>query len=354
MKNYKHLTQQQRYYIYTRLSNYTSVISIAHELNLPKSTIYREIKRNSYNGRYSPEHAHIVSLSRREKPSFSQITPKVKEFIIEKLKLHWSPEQISSQMNMRSKLSHQTIYNFIHNDKAKGGCIYKKLPRKGKKYNYHGTKKSNIPNRVDISERPSVINNIQRFGDYEIDLIVGKRGGSKQCLLTLVERKSKITYIRKIPDKSSLAVLNAVISIYDSSLVPIKSITSDNGTEFSLHQEIQEQLSCKFFFARAYCSSDRGLNENTNGLIRRILPKGTDFKNVSDDTIMHIQSLLNNRPRKTLNYKTPKQVIYKHLKRSFKYLKCRPKNSYLGSKLPRITEFFTSYRPALIHNPKVA
>lgn len=322
---YKHLTQAERYYIWRRKANLVSITTIAKELNISRSTIYRELERNSYaNKYYDPVHAQTTADQRKSIASsskkFKWIKPKLRNLLHQRLSDGWSPEQISGRLrkDSRSSISHQTIYNYVKHDKSCGGKLYKLLPHKGKKYNYRASGKcSNIPNRVDISERPAIIEQKKRVGDWEADTIIGKKDGSYRCLLTLVERKTKYTFVRKIHAKSAFYVQQAIEEIYSSTVIPFKTITPDNGGEFANHKQIQENINCQFYFARPYRSSDRGLNEHTNGLIRRFLPKKTDFAHISDDTIQHIQNSLNHRPRKVLGFLTPSEVMLKHLKRIY-------------------------------------
>lgn len=231
----------------------------------------------------------------------------------------WSPEQISGRMekDLKISVSFKNIYSYIWQDKAGGGTLYKKLSHRGKRYKYGDPNKVKIPNRVDISKRPKIVENKTRIGDFEGDTIVGVRGGSKNCLLTLADRKSKFTLIKRTIDKSAISIQNAMESVYISTIVPFKTITYDNGTEFCNHQQIAASIGCDIYFARPYKSSDRGLNEHTNGLIRWFFPKKTDFSNVTDEQIEHVQNLLNNRPRKSLGFLTPNEVMNKYLYRIY-------------------------------------
>jgi IS30 family transposase len=316
---------RDRYYISQRLSNLDSVKKIALQLKIDRSSIYRELKRNADEyAKYYCGTAQLKSELRRTEAStkrrFSQFTNQVKDYVILHLKEGWSPEQISGRMqiDIKQSVSHQTIYAFILDDKANGGNLYKRLPHQGKKYKYGSGKKSNIKNRVDISQRPKIVDTKQRIGDFEGDTIVGVRGGGKNCILTLVDRKSKFTLMRKTVNKSAAAIQSAMSSVYDETTVPFKTITYDNGTEFSNHQEIAAEIGCKIYFARPYRSCDRGLNEHTNGQIRRYFPKKTDFNQVTEEEIAKVQDALNNRPRKSLGFLTPNEVMAKHLNRIYK------------------------------------
>ncbi len=192
------------------------------------------------------------------------------------------------------------------------------LPHHGKKYKYWSSKRSSIANRVAISARPKIVEDKIRLGDIEGDTIVGVKGGDKACLLTLVDRVSKFSIIRKIPNKTASAVEDAMNSCYDDTVIPFLTITYDNGTEFANHQNIANNLDCSIYFARPYKSCDRGLNEHVNGLIRRFFPKKTDFGMVTDEQVLYVQNILNDRPRKSLNYLTPNEVVNKHLSKAYK------------------------------------
>ena len=322
---YKHLTQMERYYIWHRSANlFESVEQIAAGLNRHKSTIYNELQRNKgKDNQYAPDVAQVKADTRRigakSGTKFAKFTPKVCTYLIDKLNKTWSPEQISGRMikDIKVKISHKSIYQYIWLDKLIGGSMYKKLPHRGKRYKYGNPIKVRILNRVDISKRPKVVEKKTRIGDFEGDTIVGVRGGSKNCLLTLADRKSKFCFIRRTLDKSAKSIQNAMESVYDDTIVPFKTITYDNGTEFCNHQEIAAGIGCSIYFARPYRSCDRGLNEHTNGLIRYFFPKKTDFAKITDEQIVFVQDLLNNRPRKSLGYFTPNEIMNKYLNRIY-------------------------------------
>ena len=244
---------------------------------------------------------------------------KIKAIIHEKLKLGWSPEVICGRLykETKKKFSFKTIYRYIWDDKTQGGSLYKLLPHKGKRYKYGDSKRCKIPNRVDVSKRPEIINKKTRIGDLEGDTIIGARGTFKERLLTLVDRASKFTMVRKIPNKTAYAVQQAMDKCHDDNVLPFLTVTFDNGTEFTNHQKITESIGCDVYFARPYRSCDRGLNEHTNGLIRRYFPKKTDFSKITDETIQQIQDLLNNRPRKSLNYLTPNEIVNKYIIKTY-------------------------------------
>jgi IS30 family transposase len=317
-KKYQHLSRYERYYISKTIAN-TSVAEIAKTVGYHRSTIYRELKRNSDEyGTYTVSGAmqKVNTRTRDKYDRFAQITNRIKTKIVKGLTDKSSLEQIAGRINLRNKnkVSVRTLYNYIATDKEFGGNLYKLLPRKGKRYKYRGIQKTVIKNRVDISLRPKVVELKSRIGDLEADTIVGKQNGSKECLGTFVDRKAKYTIILKLKDKSAKTMQLALEEYFMKSVIPIHTVTSDNGTEFAYHQEIADNINCKWYFARPYKSCDRGLNEHTNELIRRFFPKGTDFSSVSTDEVQRVQDLLNNRPRKSLGFLTPNEIINRHLR----------------------------------------
>lgn len=325
---YKHLTQYELYYIwqnlvnkddYSCLNNTQTVPGVAAKLGKHRSTIYRALKYIKAT-LWKPTITGSKVLYERISVAFPSITAKVLRYITEKLKVGWSPEVISGRLykDKRKRISFKTIYRYIWHDKSTGGKLFKLLPHQGKRYKYGSGKRSPIKNRTDISLRPQIVESKSRIGDLEGDTIVGKRGGDTACLLTIVDRKSKYCLIRKIANKSAAAVEEAMSNCYDNSLLPFLTVTYDNGTEFANHQNISANIGCDIYFARPYRSSDRGLNEHTNGLIRRYFPKKTDFGNVTDDEIEFVQNALNNRPRKSLGFLTPNEVLNKHLAKAYK------------------------------------
>ena len=195
-------------------------------------------------------------------------------FIIkEKLNLQWSPEQISGWLKKegyQDAVSHETIYRYVWEDKNMGGIFYKNLRHSGKKYNKRSKNKAGrgcIPGRVDIAQRPSIVEEKTRLGDWEIDTILGAKGSG--AIVSMVERRSKLTKLKKVSRKTAKKVANALID----SLVEVKefvaTLTADNGKEFAYHKKVSDSLNTQFYFATPYCSWERGLNEHTNGLVRQ-------------------------------------------------------------------------------------
>lgn len=311
---YQQLTSEQRYVISALLKRKVRKNEIAKEIGVSLSTVYREIKRNSNSrGGYSPGLAHEMAMERRERIiTNSSVKPDVKREALRLLTTEqWSPKQISGYLAQQGKhISHEKIYQVIREDKSGELAGH---TRHGMKYRHHThqirpTKATNIPNRVSIHERPAEANG-SRFGDWEMDLIIGREG--KGAILVLAERKTNYFIMKKLPlGKKPEGV---TLEVYRA-LLPYKShvltITTDNGSEFSDHQEIARLLQTKVYFADSYCSWQKGAVENTNKLIRQYIPKGADFNNFSEHIIMKIQKKINRRPREKLNFSTPKDEFF--------------------------------------------
>ncbi|GHU15707.1 hypothetical protein FACS189449_13470 [Alphaproteobacteria bacterium] len=227
------------------------------------------------------------------------------------LKEDWSPEQISGRLKLEGIfISHESIYRYVRADKATGGSLFKHLRHGNKKYRKRSVAQAGaklIPNRVDIAERPAIVDTKSTIGHWEGDTIISH--SSKTPLVTVVERKSKFSKIKKVKNKTKKVVGKAIVKMLKPLKDQVDSITYDNGGEFAGHPEIAKKLKTEVYFARQYRSWERGLNEHTNGLIRQYLPKKFDFKDVSDKKIREIENKLNDRPRKVLNFKTPREVF---------------------------------------------
>ena len=318
----KHLTSQERFYIEKRQAEGVKHIAIARELGVSRSTISRELLRNTdpgFKGLYSSRRADTLARYRRQRASaskaFRQFTPDIQCHIAQQLAVHTSPEVISGvllrQHNIR--LSKNTLYRYIQRDRKMGGTLYQQLPHGGQRYRYQAEKAKPglIPNRIGIEHRPVEADLKQQPGHFEIDTVFGK--DQKSFLLTLADKATKNVIIRKLPDKRAETVVAAFREIVGSTLYDFKTLTSDNGTEFALHEKIATLTGARFFFARPYHSWERGLNEHSNGLIRRFFPKGTDFNQVSDKQIAKLEHTLNTRGRKSLGFRTPNEVFLEYL-----------------------------------------
>lgn len=321
---YKHLTDKERYQIEFFIQEKLLQKEIAERLDKDESCISRELKRNSTNGVYIAEIAIKMTSERRKRTKLKKFTDFVKEEIFEHLKNHWSPEQISGRMKKDkiASISHEQIYQYIDEDRKSGGNLYLYLPHRGKKYkkrNIKGRRKvwKTAKPRTSISERPSRVSAKKEALHWEGDTVESK--GHSGGVATLVEMKAKYTLIRKVEDKSAETMKDVIIRSFIKCPDLIRSLTLDNGTEFALHDLIAKQLNTVVYFANPYSPWQRGLNENTNGLLRRFYPKGTDFSKISDRELLKTQDMLNNRPRKCLGYMTPNEAFMKEVLKSQTY-----------------------------------
>ena len=317
---YTQLTLSKRYHISALKKQGYSQKEIAAEIGVHPSTISRELRRNNDSLRgYDAELAQVKSVQReKSKKKRSSLTKQIEKYIRSKLKLDWSPEQISGRMKLDIGVSivHETIYRYIYANKANGGRLYKHLRYKNKKYHRRGKEykaRGIIIDRVMIDKRPKIVEKKKRIGDFEIDTVIGK--DHKGALVTVVDRKSKFTLIKNVPSKEAEVVTKALIEMIRPIKAVTHTITSDNGKEFAYHKKVSAALDVDFYFANPYHSWERGLNEHTNGLIRQYLPKKSEFLHISKEEIVTIQNRLNHRPRKALGYKTPYEVFFGEMSR---------------------------------------
>lgn len=313
---YKHLTREQRYQIQTYLQCGKSIKFIAENLNVNKTTIYRELKRNaSSSSVYLAEDADEKSEKRKQRyRSYRKFNDEVKAFIDDKLTNHkWSPEQIAGYCKRHgiAMVSHERIYQYIRQDKINKGYLFKSCRHMLKhRKRVSGGKRNIILNKVSIEQRPSIINNKERFGDWEIDTIIGEN--RKGAIVTIVERTTGFLLMEKLEHgKNAKELAKTVIKM----LLPYKhivhSITSDNGTEFAEHQLIAKKINANFYFAHPYASWERGINEYTNKLVRQYIPKSMNFNLIFERYIQFVSKQINSRPRKKLNYDSPNEIFCK-------------------------------------------
>lgn len=294
-------------------------IEIAAEIGKHPSTVCREYQRNATaGGGYNDTKAQAMAEERRRHGEPHNKTPRLLLWRIEQwiTEEQWSPAQIVGILAKEgTHISKQTIYNHIHADKS--GVLLANTRHKGK-YNRKSkkerkpTKATNIQNRTSIHERPKEADG-SRFGDWEMDLIIGKEGYG--AILVLAERSTSYCIIEKLPHgKNAKEIAKAVIRLLCAyRLAGVLTVTTDNGSEFSAHQEITKGLKgVVVYFADSYCSWQKGLVEYTNKLIRQYIPKGTDFSTITPGFVHKIQHKLNRRPREKLNFSTPKVEFFKH------------------------------------------
>jgi IS30 family transposase len=309
MRSYTQLTREQRYQISALLKMGHNHTEIAGLLQVHKSTVGRDINRNRGRRGYRPRQADQKACNRRKTPR--RIVRIQWDEVDALLRQDWSPEQVSGRLKTQEHkgVSHEWIYQHILADKHSGGDLYRHLRGQKQRRKRYGCydRRGTLPNRVSIDKRPEIVNSRQRLGDWEVDTVIGK--GQQQAIVTLTERKSRLALIRKVDQRTAQAVKDAILVLLQPLMAQTHTLTSDNGKEFALHQQIAEQLQATFFFSHPYSAWERGANENMNGLLRQYFPKTQSFKTVTDDQIITAMHRLNNRPRKTLAFRTPFEVF---------------------------------------------
>jgi IS30 family transposase len=302
---YKQLAREQRYQIYALMKAGLSQTAIARIIGVHKSTISREMRRNRGLRGYRPKQAHRFAEHRRAKAAKPRISSETWSLVVFLLRDDWSPEQISGWLakEYRIRVSHESIYLFILKNKRQGGNLHLHLRCRRQRRKRYGSTNSRgqLVNRVSIEKRPAIVETRSRIGDWELDTIIGK--GHKQALVSLTERKSRLTLLSKVKKKSADLVARSVQNLLEPIASQVLTLTSDNGKEFAKHQEISSALQADFYFTHPYSAWERGLNENTNGLVRQYFPKKHDFTTITDNDVRMVMNKLNNRPRKCLGFK---------------------------------------------------
>ena len=289
--------------------------AIADYLNRHVSTIKRELKHNTGLRGYRPKQAHRLAQNRhKDKPKAIKMTIALCTQLSVLIREQWAPEQIQGRMKLKGyeTVCPATLYSFIKYDKVSGGDLYKNLRHKTYKKRSPSTdNRGKIRNAIRIDERPEIVDEKSRLGDWEADTVIGK--GHKGVLVTLTERYSKLNLIAQVKSKHAEYVTQAIIRLLEPYKEKLHTITFDNGKEFAYHETIKEELQVDTYFAHPYSSWERGLNENHNGLIRQYLPKGMPLDKVTKPQVIEIQNKLNDRPRKLLGFKTPNEVYQEML-----------------------------------------
>ena len=310
---YNHLSQNERYQIFALMKAGLNQTQVALTLGRSKSTISREIQRNSGLKGYRPKQATLKSevraLGSRNAKKVSVDTLKS---AFDLVRQEWSPEQIAGTMN----ISHETVYRHVYADKDCGGKLFMHLrsqKKRRKRYASGRQRRGQIPNRRSIHERPAVVDLRLEVGHWEGDTVIGAR--HKQAIVTLVERKSGYAKLFKVKNKTAELVSAAMIK----SLKPfdglVDTITLDKGTEFADHQRVDLELGSTIYFADPFASWQRGTNENFNGLLRQYIPKDRPLSTVTQEELKMIENKLNHRPRKRLGFRTPHEVFHESLNR---------------------------------------
>lgn len=319
-KHYRHLTVPQRERLAKMYHEGHSLTEMAKTLRREKSTISRELRRNGSpkHQLYSPCRAQVRSDERRSKASRRPriSNEKIRAYLRAKLTLGWSPEIIAGRLPLEHPglhISHEAIYQYLYDRRTKGRKELVELLRRAhrrRKLKGLGRKvrKTKIPNRIPIEARPKAVDSRRYYGHWEGDTMESQK--SPPVLNSLTERKSRLLLLTKLERKAAGETKRAIVRRL-AVLPPAlrKTITLDNGTENTLHEEITTEIGAKCYFARPYASWQRGTNEQTNGMVRWYLPKGTDFRNITEEQIVAVESRINNRPRKCLKYKTPLEVF---------------------------------------------
>ena len=320
----KQFTEKQRYELNASLQVGKSKDEIATLLGFHRSTIYREICRNngksgeSYEAYSAQRHCENRKILRQRETKFTIEMEQIARFLL--IERQYSPEQLSGACKLKSipMVSHERLYQWIWADKKKGGNLYTHLRRTGRKYRKRKSATHNrgwIKDRVDISQRPKIVEKKVRFGDMEIDTIIGKnRSGA---ILTINDRATGKVWTKKLPNKEARWVTAATIDILRPYKGLIHTITSDNGSEFGGHKEIAKELGVKFYFARPYHSWEKGANENLNGLIRQYIPKEKEFKYSMEKQLQKITALINLRPRKRYGFISPMEMVRKKINKKY-------------------------------------
>jgi IS30 family transposase len=312
MSHYTQLTREERYQISALKAAGHDQVEIAKVIGRHKSTISRELTRNRGLRGYRPEQANNFAVNRLQEKSTHRIVPEAWSRVELLLREYWSPEQVSNWLCYEENInvSPEWIYQYILRDKHSGGDLYKHLRCQKQRKKRYGTpeRRGQLKGRVSIDERPEIVNQRSRIGDWEADTVIGKQGGS--VLVTLVERKTRLSVIGKAPNRTAQEVTSVILRHLQPLASHVQTLTYDNGKEFALHQKIAKGLDASGYFAHPYHSWERGLNENTNGLLRQFFPKGMDLSEVTDAEVQNAMDKLNNRPRKCLGFKTPNQVFF--------------------------------------------
>ena len=318
--SYTHLTQHERYQICALRGLGRTVTQIALTLNRPCSTISRELKRGvpEYargTQHYRADTAHKLAQERAKQCHGARLGEKVWRYVAEKLQATWSPEQISAVGDGEGiAVSHASIYKYIDADAKAGGQLFRHLrcqKMRRKQYGSGKNRRGTIANQVSIDLRPDVVAKRERFGDFEVDLVIG--ANHHQALVTINERLSRYTMMAKVATKQTQGVTEKIIELLRPVHAYVHTLTSDNGTEFTNHQRVAAALNLDYYFAHPYCSWERGANENMNGLIRQFFPKKMRFESITEHDTARACYLMNHRPRKCLGYRTPHEVFYAHI-----------------------------------------
>jgi IS30 family transposase len=311
--NYTQLTYEQRYQICALVKAGHNQSQIARLISCHKSTISRELRRNRGQKKYYAKLATKVADERQRNSHRSRIKGRTWRTVERYLRQKWSPEQIRGklQKQQQATVSHEWIYQYVYADKRSGGTLHRYLrsQKAQRKRARRYVRRGQIPNRISIEQRPKIVDCKRRLGDWEGDTIIGAR--HQGAILSMTERKSKLIRLRMLRGKTAQELCRESIKLLGPLKALVHTITVDNGKEFCEHEAIAAALQARIYFAHPYASWERGLNENSNGLIRQYFPKKYDFTKITNAELRRVAQQLNNRPRKSLGYRTPNEVFFK-------------------------------------------
>jgi IS30 family transposase len=309
--NYRQLSELERYQIDAGIALGLSIAEVARKISRPRSTVFRELKRNAHISRegYCASYSRQQAERRRARcrPKF-KIHGEMKHWIDSRIRDKWSPEQIVGRAKLEGRkiVGVETIYRYIYRDRHQGGDLWKHLrhTRKKRKKRFPTPRWPKALPRAPLDERPQAANERSRIGDFERDLIVGR--DRRGYILTIVDRKTRLVRLAKIERPTALLVHQATLRALRRDHV--ETLTNDNGCEFIRYAETAKALGVPIYFTRPYASWERGTVENTNKLIRQYVPKHSTIQEVTHEQIKMVEMVLNRRPRKTLGYRTPEEV----------------------------------------------
>lgn len=311
--NYTQLTYEQRYQICALVKAGQNQSQIARLIGCHKSTISRELRRNRGRKKYYAKLATKLTAERQRNSHRPRIAALTWRTVERYLRQKWSPEQIQGKLQKQQQptVSHERIYQYVYADKRSGGTLHSHLrsQKAQRKRARWYRRRGQIPNRTSIEQRPQIVAAKRRLGDWEGDTIIGAR--HQGAILSMTERKSKLIRLRKLGGKTARELRQESIKLLRPLKALVHTITLDNGKEFCEHQAIATALQARIYFAHPYASWERGLNENSNGLIRQYFPKKYDFTSITNAQLRRVEKQLNNRPRKSLGYRTPNEVFFK-------------------------------------------
>jgi len=328
MRRFKQLTPHERNRIYRLLQTGKTQADVAKALGRTEGTISRELQRNRHEqlDEYLPDTAQRKANKRQalgRKQRYLDRFPRLKIYVLDRLRAGWTPDLIAGTLRSRGRrsLTKESIYQFIYSAEGRKLNLRQYLPRTHRIRHKRNGRKHNkgfIPHRVDIARRPKRIEARRQFGHWEGDSVSYR--GHAQRLATQVERKSRLLVVLR-PQTNQARERASLINHRFSSLPTgaRRTITFDNGLEFADHQRVTATIGTKVYFAQPYASWQRGSNEHINGLLRRYLPRTTDLDRVTDKELHAIVNQINNRPRKILDYRTPKEVFSQELNRLSRY-----------------------------------